>query len=137
MKIVKINNGLGNQMFQYAFLYALRRKYNEKIKLDILDLNHDKKFNGYELDRVFNIKDDKINEFTRKYFLKIKTNNILSIITKNKLSIYIEENRLEYLYNIDLLKKKIFHIILAVFKVIYIFIIYIMKFYNCINFKLF
>ena len=106
MKIVKINNGLGNQMFQYAFLYALRRKYNEKIKLDILDLKHDKKFNGYELDRVFNIKDDKINEFTRKYFLKIKTNNILSNITKNKLSIYIEENRLEYLYNIDLFKKK-------------------------------
>jgi len=35
MAIVHIYGGLGNQMFQYAFAYALSRKKNEVFKLDI------------------------------------------------------------------------------------------------------
>ena len=33
---VRISDGLGNQMFQYAFAYALSRKTNAKVVLDPL-----------------------------------------------------------------------------------------------------
>jgi hypothetical protein len=33
--IVKISDGFGNQMFQYAFACFLQEKYGEEVKLDI------------------------------------------------------------------------------------------------------
>lgn len=33
-KIIKLNGGLGNQMFQYAFAYALAKKFNVEILFD-------------------------------------------------------------------------------------------------------
>ena len=43
MNIVNILGGLGNQMFQYAFAYALSKEQNSIVKLDIRD------FEGYDL----------------------------------------------------------------------------------------
>lgn len=49
--------GLGNQMFQYAFALALRDQ-GKIVKLDTSIYNFLKMHNGYELDRVFGIKED-------------------------------------------------------------------------------
>lgn len=59
MKIsVVFGGGLGNQMFQYAFVLALRSR-GHCVTIDTSIYNRFKPHNGYELDSVFNI-----NEFT-------------------------------------------------------------------------
>lgn len=54
MQIVNIIGGLGNQMFQYAFAFALSQKNNQPIKLDITDFKNCK-LRDYQLE-LFNIK---------------------------------------------------------------------------------
>ncbi len=54
MNIVRINSGLGNQMFQYAFSVAMLQ-FEPDTKVDISEFNYRKHHNGYELDRIFNI----------------------------------------------------------------------------------
>ncbi|MFW0871390.1 MAG: alpha-1,2-fucosyltransferase [Patescibacteria group bacterium] len=60
--IFRITGGLGNQMCQYAFMYQRSRKKGVDMKLDITSykiarlmgyVNH----HGYELDRIFGIKE--------------------------------------------------------------------------------
>ena len=55
MLIVCFGQGLGNQMFQYAFYLALKKAYPACTVL--MDVDHiiEKDHNGYELDRVFGI----------------------------------------------------------------------------------
>ena len=63
MKIVNIIGGLGNQMFQYAFAVALRKKHpDEAVYVDtqhyrnaFIKKYHGNNFyhNGYEIDKVF------------------------------------------------------------------------------------
>lgn len=73
MRYVAIEGGLGNQMFQYAFILALRAKGYKVSPLQTAQ-NWEHK-NGYELKRIFNIKDQTTwnilykNFFLRKYFL--------------------------------------------------------------------
>lgn len=56
MKIVNINSGIGNQMFQAAFYLSLRNKFkSEVIKIDTSWYEVEKFHNGFELSRVFNI----------------------------------------------------------------------------------
>lgn len=38
MIVLKLTDGLGNQMFQYAFARALQQRRNDKIYLDITKL---------------------------------------------------------------------------------------------------
>ena len=54
MIVVRINGGLGNQMFQYAFLEYIK-KNNEEVYADIDAYKFHSHHNGYELKRVFNI----------------------------------------------------------------------------------
>ena len=72
--IVSISGGLGNQMFQYAFYLGLKYYLFPKdcSKIFIAPYNN---HNGYELDKVFNIKNNIITNlvvgFLKKYFKSI------------------------------------------------------------------
>ena len=57
MKIIRISDGLGNQMFQYAFILNYKVR-GENIKLDISQEERIKQHNGFELKNVFNIEDE-------------------------------------------------------------------------------
>ena len=54
---VKLCGGLGNQMFQYAFCLYLRSAQN-KVRLNISDYRVHRHHQGFELERVFGIKED-------------------------------------------------------------------------------
>ena len=54
---VNIIGGLGNQMFQYAFGYAVSKENNAKIKLEVSGFNaYDQRY--YALD-LFNVEENK------------------------------------------------------------------------------
>ena len=54
MRYVLVQGGLGNQMFQYAFMLALRHRGID-VQMDISYFNLMEMHNGYELKRVFGI----------------------------------------------------------------------------------
>ena len=58
---VLFSGGLGNQMFQYAFLLALRDK-GIKAKMDLMPFCWKQEHNGYELERVFGIKEEYVTK---------------------------------------------------------------------------
>jgi len=55
MKIVNILGGIGNQMFQYAFMVALREATKTEVLYDASVFKTYPLHNGFELDRRFNI----------------------------------------------------------------------------------
>lgn len=55
MKIINISGGLGNQMFQYAFLLAMREATGDECIMDASKYATYKLHNGFELSNVFNI----------------------------------------------------------------------------------
>lgn len=57
MKIVNIIGGLGNQLFQYAFAIAMKAEFpDEEVKINTLCFRGYPLHNGFELDRIFNLK---------------------------------------------------------------------------------
>ena len=59
MRLIKMIGGMGNQMFIYAFYLQMRKRFSDT-RIDLSDMRHYRAHNGYELERVFGIKD---NEF--------------------------------------------------------------------------
>lgn len=107
MIVVKITDGLGNQMFQYAFARTLQAGVSQKVYLDISDINNlqnDKKRNSgwmelcdrreYQLDNflitlpIINIK--KLPEVNRRIF---ERNKFLSYCKELRLlpTVYLKE----------------------------------------------
>lgn len=77
-----VSGGLGNQMFQYAFVLALRNR-GHRVKLDVSLYNYAKMHNGYELERVFGIKEPLNNKWGLhlkwlRLLLKVKPKMIIS-----------------------------------------------------------
>ena len=68
MIIIKIGDGMGNQMFNYACGYALSRRDGEQLKLDISECDNSS-LRDYELD-FFNVKYDAKESFPNKNFLQ-------------------------------------------------------------------
>lgn len=80
MKLVKFYGGLGNQMFQYAFLVALREKWHEEVLMDTSLYKTYGLHNGFELDKVFNITAGKATKQQTKKISFYTTNYRLSRI---------------------------------------------------------
>ena len=68
MVIMHFSGGLGNQMFEYA-LYCTLQQAGANPKIDLSHYGKQKTHNGYELERIFNIKANYSNK-TERLFLK-------------------------------------------------------------------
>ena len=95
MKYVIVAGGLGNQMFQYALLIALRNN-RHKVMMELGYYDFSNAHSGFELQRVFGI-NEKTENFNRR--------NVNSLFFRllNKLvpySVYSEDNSV---YNVELL----------------------------------
>lgn len=80
--IVEIFAGLGNQMFQYAFYLAMKKKWGNKYDVQID--NTISRARGYELEKVFGIKcckHDEINPVIEHWFWR----KIVAIVRKTNL----------------------------------------------------
>ena len=55
MKIINISGGLGNQMFQYAFLLAMREATGDDCLMDASKYATYNLHNGFELTEVFDV----------------------------------------------------------------------------------
>lgn len=85
MKIVKILGGLGNQMFQYALLVALRETFDEEVLMDASTFDTYKLHNGFELQRVFQTTARLATEGEVKKLSRFTTNYKLSRIYRKLL----------------------------------------------------
>jgi hypothetical protein len=72
MRVFAIRGGLGSQMFKYAFFLS-QKKSNPKSLCFLDTLAYKNKGNNrfYELDNIFNIKDDLIDDHFTKFVIKI------------------------------------------------------------------
>ena len=106
MIIVRVTGGLGNQMFQYAMYKSLEKK-GKLVKLDSKSFYETKKeHNGYELERIFDIKH---NKPTKEDLEKFDENNI-STLFKIKRKLFGDKKFVydtkEYVFNKDVYKLK-------------------------------
>ena len=92
MIITKIIGGLGNQMFQYATGLSLAKKNNTDLLIDKKAFDKVDIHNGYELERVFDIKikeakDLEINKIIglNRYNLYTKISNLLPLKFNQKI----------------------------------------------------
>ena len=95
---VLISGGLGNQMFQYAFLLSLKAKGYDAV-MDLMPYQWEKAHNGYELDRVFGISENMNCSSFHKY---------LYVFLKKIKSKYILSDYLDY-YDDETLKNRLFY----------------------------
>ncbi len=67
MVVVKIADGIGNQIFRYVCGYAVAKKKNEELVLDIADYNTDT-YRTYELDK-FRLHEHRLSKFPNRTIL--------------------------------------------------------------------
>ena len=117
MFIVKFRGGIGNQMYQYAFMRNLQIMYpNTEVYSDVTDYRRESMHNGFELQKVFGIElnkaeDDDIERISGRiprktkfrnaiYKVKRRIKNLMlnSSAKNNEVNlIYTEEQPLEYI----------------------------------------
>ena len=114
--IVRIAEGLGNQLFMYAHAYALSKKINYKLYIDNESAYFKKKdIKKYELD-YFNISAENIddNEKFNNYFLNFKRNlkKKIDFFLPHKNFLIKKKNKFKqkkiYNYDLDKLSKKVY-----------------------------
>lgn len=102
MKIIRVIGGLGNQMFQYALYLKIKEIYpSEDVYIDITHFSDYKLHNGFEIERVFNLK-PKVADFSlvRKYsriYKSYKFSRLIRKVLSPKRSEYIEHS--EYCFD--------------------------------------
>jgi len=86
MIIIRFIGGLGNQLFQYAFYKQLELRFPQiEVKADISEFENYYLHNGFELERVFDLKLDKA---TQKEINKLKTGRSFFDKVRRKISGY-------------------------------------------------
>lgn len=100
MKIVKFYGGLGNQMFQYALLVALRSIRNEDVLMDTSLYSSYGLHNGFELSKVLNItantaSKDQINSLSW-YTTNYKIARLIHYILPHKKTEFVEHTFGQY-----------------------------------------
>lgn len=82
MKIINISGGLGNQMFQYAFLLAMRDATGDECLMDVSKYATYNRHNGFELERVFCITARSATKEELKRVTRYTTNYKLSRVLR-------------------------------------------------------
>lgn len=90
MRIVRIDGGLGNQMFCYAFALALRESSGEEVLIDSHRYAFFPNHNGYELGRLFDIS---LREATYKELWKVT--NVARSVFMSRVFYYLPKRRTE------------------------------------------
>lgn len=103
MDIVRIFNGLGNQMSQYAFYYAKKKRHPWSTFFVTNRYERENVHNGYELDRLFDIKSSKIKERFLYYIYESLFKPLFGYRILNHISCMIKEPS-NYDYNGKLLE---------------------------------
>lgn len=109
MKIVNISGGLGNQMFQYAFLLALRDATGDEVLMDVSKYKTYNLHNGFELEKVFNITarcatKEELKKVTR-YTTNYKLSRIYRKFLPDKKTEIIE--KMPFTYNPNIFKESL------------------------------
>ena len=119
MLIARLNGGIGNQLFQYAFVRSLSLKLNRKFKLDISWYNDYDKFEKADdpnaatkrdfLLNHFKIRSSVINNIQLNWIkrLEIRSKNsfFLKLLLKGPLNNFSFENIDQDNYSLELIKK--------------------------------
>ena len=63
MKIIYMNGGLGNQLFQYIFFRCLTESQEDFCAIDDSFFFYKFQHNGYELEKIFNVKPYKLSQY--------------------------------------------------------------------------
>lgn len=79
MIVVRLQGGLGNQMFQYALYKSFKTK-NRKTKLDISSFLYTDAHNGYELDKIFNLDIEYANQDELLEYTGVKNKDFRSVL---------------------------------------------------------
>jgi hypothetical protein len=95
---IKLTGGLGNQMFQFATGFAIAKKNNVRLSLDLSYINQRQLFNGFELEKVFDIY-SKVSFLNNA--LSFKSVNFKEILNKIDITFYnFKEPHFHYTSNI-------------------------------------
>lgn len=97
MLIVKVEGGLGNQIFQYAF-YEFLKLNNEEVYVDISDFSYHRHHYGYEIEKVFDCEIEKA-EIKQTHALTIEHNNIVVKVLEKLLKVRISKKSEFYEFN--------------------------------------
>lgn len=82
MRLVMINGGLGNQLFQYIFMRYIEETSGESCILEDLEFfTPDYHHNGFEIDRIFPVKPKRLSELLERDVLDEMLRITLSPIT--------------------------------------------------------
>ena len=111
MVIVRIWEGLGNQLFQYAYARALQLRNHEEVRLCALHGQGDRTFRQYELDKfaIALPRDKRIEKVAEFIDSNKMTNELFQCISKlHVTSNYIEEKDLKYKEHLKYIKGNYF-----------------------------
>ena len=93
MDVIRIFNGLGNQMSQYAFYLAKKKTHHWRTSFITNKYDNEKIHNGYELGRIFGIRSCRLKESILFHFLESMNKPVWGYKIFGRFSHSVEEAR--------------------------------------------